>query len=224
MPFVLGVDVGQSADYTTAVVIERIDPADRYEEKTSWTWGSFGPIKITDKRLVEPKGKEPVYAIRHAERWKDKPYPELVSLVVNRAKALPEPPLVALDATGCGRPVGDLFDAAHLNLCRILIHGGDTARYESPFWRVPKRDLVSIVQVALQNGTLKIAAGQEWTRLLTDELRAFRVVINPETSHDSYSAWRERDHDDLVLGAAVGLWAAAHRMRRVSFVKNPWNE
>ena len=34
----------------------------------------------------------------------------------------------------------------------------------------------------------------------------FRQKIDPATAHDSYSAWRERDHDDLVLALALACW------------------
>jgi len=34
----------------------------------------------------------------------------------------------------------------------------------------------------------------------------FRAKIDPATAHDSYSAWREQDHDDLVLSVALACW------------------
>ena len=34
----------------------------------------------------------------------------------------------------------------------------------------------------------------------------FKVKIDPQTAHDSYSAWREADHDDLVLAVALACW------------------
>jgi hypothetical protein len=33
------------------------------------------------------------------------------------------------------------------------------------------------------------------------------VKINISTAHDSYEAWREGDHDDLVLSVALACWA-----------------
>jgi hypothetical protein len=40
------------------------------------------------------------------------------------------------------------------------------------------------------------------------EFLAFRVKIDPLTAHDSYGAWREGAHDDLVLAVAVAAWYA----------------
>ena len=43
--------------------------------------------------------------------------------------------------------------------------------------------------------------------VLVKELLNFRVKINISTAHDSYEAWREGDHDDLVLSVALSCWS-----------------
>jgi hypothetical protein len=62
------------------------------------------------------------------------------------------------------------------------------------------------VQVLLQSGRLKVAAKLALGPLLQSEMLNFRVKIDPVTAHDSYSAWRENDHDDLVLSVAMAVW------------------
>ena len=44
--------------------------------------------------------------------------------------------------------------------------------------------------------------------ILTGELKNFRVKLSVETAHDSYSAWREHEHDDMVLATALACWWA----------------
>jgi hypothetical protein len=44
------------------------------------------------------------------------------------------------------------------------------------------------------------------TPVLVQELQTFRVRIDQATAHDSYSAWHERDHSDLVLATALACW------------------
>jgi hypothetical protein len=44
---------------------------------------------------------------------------------------------------------------------------------------------------------------------LTRELESFQVKIT-ESAHDTYGAWREGAHDDLVLAVALALWACVH--------------
>ncbi len=45
-------------------------------------------------------------------------------------------------------------------------------------------------------------------RTLEKELSTFKRKINLATAHDSYEHWREGDHDDLVLAAALAVWSA----------------
>lgn len=117
-----------------------------------------------------------------------------------------------VDATGVGRPVTDLLRRERLpgGLVEVTITGGDAATREGDAWRVPKRDLVSTVQVLLQGERLKIASALPDAATLTRELLAFQVKIGPETAHDSYGAWRENAHDDLVLAAALAVWYGEH--------------
>ncbi|MFC1944687.1 hypothetical protein ACFLX5_04275 [Chloroflexota bacterium] len=102
----------------------------------------------------------------------------------------------------------DLFERAGLRPLGITITGGDTAHGESRQWRVPKRDLVGILQVAVQMGRFKVAQELPEAKALVDELLNFRVKINLKTAHDSYEALREGVHDDLVLSVALACWTA----------------
>ncbi len=43
------------------------------------------------------------------------------------------------------------------------------------------------------------------------EMQAFRMKINLETMHDSYGAWREGTHDDLLLALAIACWYGENR-------------
>jgi hypothetical protein len=119
-----------------------------------------------------------------------------------------------VDGTGVGRSVVEQFYEGGIYPIPVTITGGSTVTQEldedSPFdrYRVPKRDLAGVVQVLLQNGRLKIAKGLALTPTLKKELLNFRVKIDPKTAHDSYEAWREGDHDDLVLATALACWYA----------------
>ena len=173
MTFILGLDLGQSQDYTAIAIIEKLD-------------------------------RDKVYRVRRLERARGTPYPEVVSRVKTILQKLPGAALV-VDATGVGAPVVDMFDQARLKPVGIYIHGGDKASHDSRGWKVPKRDLVGCLQVLLQNQRLKIAPGP-LSDILASEMLNFKVKIDPTTAHDSYSAWREADHDDLVLAVALACW------------------
>lgn len=70
---------------------------------------------------------------------------------------------------------------------------------------VPKRDLATATKVMLEQDELKIAEGLDSKQLLVEELNNFKVKIS-QAGNDTYSAWRERDHDDLVLATAMACW------------------
>lgn len=113
---------------------------------------------------------------------------------------------LVLDLTGTGRPIWDMFREAGLQPVGVTIHGGDAVSRDGHGWRVPKRELVSVVSAGLQSRRLQIAAGLPLADVLRHELQNFRITIDPRTAHDSYAAWRESDHDDLVLSVAMGAW------------------
>lgn len=95
---------------------------------------------------------------------------------------------------------------------QVTIHGGDAATRDDAGFRVPKRDLVGAVQIMLQQGRLKVAEVLPEAAAFVREATAFRVTIN-DRGHDSYAAWREGDHDDLVLAVAMACWLATDAPR-----------
>lgn len=183
MVFFVGLDLGQAQDYSALSVVEKAP-------------GSYdGP----------PRSE---YRVRHLQRFRlGTPYPDIVDQVMGMMVILPDSYLV-VDHTGVGRPVVDLFRARNIKLIAVTITGGNNAVFEGDAWRVPKRDLVGALTVAFQNGTLKIAESLPEAKTLIDELMNFKVKINLKTAHDSYEAWREGVHDDLVLSVAMAVWAA----------------
>jgi len=173
---------------------------------------------------LEPEGdeKEVAYHVRHLERVRNVPYPEIVAKTteIMQSPALAGKAALVVDQTGVGAPVVDLFRQAGLDLMGVLIHGGDKAAHEGNTWRVPKRDLVGSLQVLFQSGRLKISKKLPLASVLQTELMNFKVKIDPVTAHDSYSAWREQDHDDMVLSVALAVWCA-EKTTRTETIKIP---
>src|SRR5712692_5423288 len=178
--WILGLDLGQSADYTAAAVVER-----------------------------RGEGPEARYAVRHLERWLGVSYPEQVRRVgtLLQAPELVEAQLV-LDRTGVGRPVFDLFAEAGFAPVGVTLHGGDTVTHDGNQWSVPKRDVVFAAVAVLQQRRLDIARALPEAATLVREREACRMRLDPATAHDAYAAWRERDHDDVLLAVALAIWAA----------------
>ncbi len=182
--FHIGLDLGQASDYTALIIIESIS---------------------------DPGGR--IYHVRRLERIRGEPYPR----VVEKVKALMTSPALSgktalvVDQTGVGRPVVDLLREAGLKPIAVSIHGGATVSQDGPTWKVPKRDLVGVLQVLLQQQRFKMSDKLKLGPVMRSEMENFKVKIDPVTAHDSYSAWRDNEHDDLVLSAALACWWAETR-------------
>jgi hypothetical protein len=118
------------------------------------------------------------------------------------------PAVLLVDKTGVGAAVLDSFTHARIGAVAITLHGGSSVARDPQRagFRVPKRDLVTVTQVLLQNGRLRVAAELPEAETLKRELLNFRVKIDPKTAHDSYEHWREAEHDDLVLAVSMAAW------------------
>jgi hypothetical protein len=188
--YYVGLYLGQSQDFSALAVIERSgDSRDTYQ-----------------------------FVCNHLQRWKLRTsYPQIVADAVEMMNSTPlqsgrRRRMLAVDATGVGAPVIDLFERSKHNsyLEPIQITGGSEVTKEHGVTRVPKRNLVSTVQVYLQSGRLKIAGKLPEADTLARELQNFQVKIN-DNAHDSYGAWRDGTHDDLVLAVALALWTATEK-------------
>jgi hypothetical protein len=74
---------------------------------------------------------------------------------------------------------------------------------------VPKKDLVGVLQVLLQARRIAVASTLPAAATLVEELLAFQVRVTA-AAHETFGAWREGRHDDLVLAVAVAAWAGEH--------------
>jgi hypothetical protein len=190
--FFAGLDLGQVHDFSALAIAE------------------ITPMSIGEEGKTVAR-----YDLRHLQRFRlGTDYPDIVAAV---AEILGREPLasgdtvLALDATGVGVAVRDLFLRARLpcKVVPITIHGGDTAVRDERGWRTPKRDLIAVTQVLLQTARLKIAPALPEAATLIRELADYRVKIS-QSGHDSYDA-REGAHDDVVLAVALACWYGERR-------------
>jgi hypothetical protein len=186
-----GLDLGQQQDFSAFVVLER----------RGFT------------------GQNYTFDCRYLHRWQLKT--SFVEIVTDTTRWMNSESLnkgvhsrttLAIDKTGCGAPVYDLFKREKMpaRLVPIMITGGDSVTRDGETVRVPKRDLVSGVSVALQNGKLKFSDELALTETLKNELKNFKAKITT-SGHDSYGAandWRTNVNDDLVLSLSLALFCA----------------
>jgi hypothetical protein len=170
------------------------------------------------------------FHVRHLERLPLRmAYTEQVDHIISLITRVEKNIVVCADGTGVGRPILDLLwrglpprlkgTKQKVTPCPITITGGSTLT-RNPWggWNVPKRDLVHGPPVLMQDGRLKVASGLELRDVFQKELLNFKVKINISTPHDSYEAWREGIHDDLVLAVSMPCWAAEKFKKPRKFV------
>src|SRR5215208_5017487 len=208
MSFCVGLDLGQSNDYTALAVVEKVGREGDHHGHH-------------DDHLLH---------LRHLERYELRtPYPTMVSCVAQLVSdpqlrrthfdwrmgrdVLDEPELL-VDATGVGRPVVDLFKERGLRYTAITITGGNKVTSVAGGYGVPKRDLIGALEVPFHSGRLKVAAGLRLWETLRSELQTFRRKVSLTRGMDTYEHWRKGDHDDLVLAAARACWGAERRPRQ----------
>ena len=185
----IGLDLGQLQDYTALCVVRADAP----------TPPLGSPLPAPHLRVT------------YLHRW---PLGTKYATIVAAMRAFLASPIadkrpqLIIDGTGVGVAVLEMFDAAGIEYAAVSIHGGQATTREGKLWRVAKKTLVSAIQVPLQNALLTI---EPPTMPFAAELRAemgnFRYTITA-AAHESYAAWREAEHDDLVLALALALWGA----------------
>ncbi len=198
--YFVGLDLGQKRDFTAMCVVERRLEMLDAKDPVTWDW-----VRKT------------TFHLRHLRRLPlETTYPDVVERVgkLVRSPSMAGRCELVVDATGVGGAVVDLLRAARLgcDVVPVTITGGDTATQVGRAWRVPKRDLILGLQVMFEQGEVEIARNIPETEKFVKELMGMQVKISA-AGNDQYGSWRDGEHDDLVLAAALGCWRAKKYVR-----------
>jgi hypothetical protein len=196
--YVVGVDLGQSADPTAIAILHW-----KTVPQNSWTHDNFEHRQDAKESLE----------VRHLQRLPlGLAYPEQVQHVADMLARAPlcgdgesRPAELVVDETGVGRPVSDIFETAGMRPQRITITAGAEATVAGHNrHHVAKSILISTLDARLHTGELKFAAALAEADAMKDELLDFRRRVSA-AGRFSFEA-RVGKHDDLVLSVAIGLW------------------
>lgn len=190
--YFVGLDLGQRQDFTALAVLERVE-----------TKGEWDAWRMAYKKDVTLR-------LRHLERVPlGTPYPEVVARVrrLLQTEAMGGHCDLVVDATGVGRPVVEMLELADLGcwVRPVVVTGGRHESVEGGWAHVPKRDLMSRLQVLLQGDRLKIAERLEYSAALVKEMAEMRVKVT-QAGNEQYGAWRKGAHDDMVFAVALACW------------------
>lgn len=196
--FYIGIDLGMRQDYSAIAVIEK----------------SKQPTGKTDPATLRPATVNRL-DLRHLHRFQlGTPYSSIVDEVAKLAGTITlhgqfKNVELIVDATGVGTPVVEQLERRKMGvpIRAVTITGGNVVSRDGNRYSVPKRDLVSTTAILLQGRQLRIAASLAFADTLQKELLNFKLKVTA-AGNDTYEAWREGDHDDLVLAVALACWKA----------------
>jgi hypothetical protein len=215
--YYVGLDLGQSNDYTALAVIQKVATYDRTTGKHDF--------ELHLRHLERYPLKTPYTQIADHVRdlLKGPPFKGEVlegdpGVFVKRRKVQTE---LIVDQTGVGTAVTDMLTERGLVWIGVTIIGMGQKVHTSGLRRynVPKADLVAALEVPFHTGKLKIAEGIDLWPVLRNELLTFRRKQNTITAHISYEHWRESEHDDMVLAAALACWKATYKRKGTTKVR-----
>ena len=178
--YVVGLDLGPAAEPTGLAVVERV-----------------------------PAGKGLEYAVRHLVRFP--PGTSFATIATTLGEVidkggLAKPPII-VDVTAVGPKVLPVVrrESKQHWIVPVVLTAGLKAEEVDRTWRVPQRDLVTGLQLLLQERRLKVAPGLPEADLLVRELTAFRAKVTLNADAD-VADWRANPGDDLVLAIALACW------------------
>jgi hypothetical protein len=201
--FVISCDLGQSMDPTAIAVLEKKTGVIDFRSEHDRHCNIAGPPQKPAERIE----------VRHLERLPlGMTYPNIVAHVGSLLARAPlcgdeeqKPAELAIDETGVGRAVGDIFIESGLKPVRVTITAGNEVIPQGGNrWNVAKSALVSRLDALLHTGELKFAAELAESEAMKNELKDFRRKLS-ETGRAAFAA-RTGRHDDLVLSVAIGAW------------------
>jgi len=194
--FFLGLDLGKQRDHSAIAVVERVETPQLHLAPAL-----YGGL-----------------AVRYVERLAlGTSYPAVVERVrrIVGMRELAGACCLAVDATGLGGPVVEMLRSAGLGceVAAVTITGGEReTELAGDAWNVPKRDLITGLQVLLERGELRIAGNLKGVGVLVRELMDVRLTAR-EGGGVRMGADGAGEHDDMAIALALGCWRASKKVK-----------
>src|SRR5262245_56756502 len=113
-----------------------------------------------------------IFQCGHLERLPlDTPYPSIVAQVGRLVGRFPAGTEIAIDMTGVGKPVFDMFKYSGISPVGVMITAGTAETRDGAVCSVPKLALVSRLQALFHEGRLKIQRELSEAETLVRELQ-----------------------------------------------------
>ena len=142
------------------------------------------------------------FEVIHLDRFgAERRYPAIIGLVAEivATRQLGQRYTLLMDITATGRPPLKLFEDCGLYPRAMQIVAGTETAYANGVQSLPRRDMVSVVQMLLQSNRLLVADALELAPDLVADLQAF----DPQPPPAGQAPHR---NEDLVRAVALACW------------------
>ena len=206
--FFVGLDLGQRRDHTAIAVLEQKTFVTNLRDPVNFATLAFCRLRL-----------------RHVEKIPLRTsYTDAIERVLEIVAAINEKPFfsqsdrfttavtLAIDATGVGQAIFDVIRkeqrrarGSRAQLIGINITAGAKTGYSGGLHNIPKRDLITAFQLALENKDFQIAANLPNQRELIQELTRFERRLST-AGNETFEA--AHGHDDLVIALFLAVYRA----------------
>ena len=147
----------------------------------------------------------------HQEQWVQQHAPALVAAVAYWEEKLRTAPNDGLRAQAkkesqAARYAWHQLARLRLDPIGVWSHSGVGAHRVEGRWHVSKQDLVNAAKLVVEQHRFALDPSMPLAAVMLHELASYRGLQHQTTGHITYSAWREKDHDDLVFCLAMVCW------------------
>ncbi|MEM1289539.1 MAG: hypothetical protein AAGH60_14390 [Pseudomonadota bacterium] len=160
----------------------------------------FGKRRDHSAIAICERSDEPGFAIRHLEQvGLGTRYTAIADHLTALSKRLGHPKML-VDESGVGVAVIEMLIERGLSPIGVTMTGGESARYdtEQNRWVASKEALLTPLEVAMRDGSVRVASGLPAAAALKRELGAFaRKGVKMEAT---------KGHDDLVIAVALAVF------------------
>ena len=200
---ILGLDLGKRQDPSSLVTAEH-----RRTIETSVNYRHTGQRRQPKvDSSVSEEVKQSAFSVVRIDRFSLGTEYRDVAETTRRVMESPKTkaPTLVLDANGVGDAVTEILKDVGVSPVPIYTTGGREVNREGGSWSVPKAEVVSALQVLLQDGRLDIAEGLDLADQLITEMKAFSVRYT-DAGNVRFEHSGEGHHGDTVIALALACW------------------
>jgi hypothetical protein len=206
--YFLGLDLGQMSDHSAMVVAEEVPRAEPPV--------SMGGIRLSG----DPEYAYFFYDCVYLREFKLKThYHDVVNAAIRMLELprLKDQTALVIDGTGVGRGVADMFIQQRVIPRVVTITNGSHATAVEEGYHVPKIDLLDMLSMLFRQERVAFAdsdpdpedgASRRPKQIILEQLNKFRIKRKAGSMSLSFEAELEKDHDDMIIAAALAIWYA----------------